>query len=233
MIPLYDRNRSRTFPGVTVFIIALNALAFLVELSLGRHGVEQLFMAFGLLPIRAKAALAGHPEQGVVYGISIFTSMFLHGGWIHLIGNMWYLWVFGDNVEDRLGHGRFVLFYLVCGVAAALAHTLFNLGSQIPTVGASGAIAGVLGAYVIAFPRARVVTLLPIFFFITFIEVPALVFLGFWFLMQMFNQSLALVSRGEFQGVAWMAHIGGFLAGMALMKFIPPRRSRVVYDILA
>ena len=221
MIPLRDRNRSQTFPTVTVSLIAVCTATFLFELTLGRNGLHRLFMTCGIVPLRAKAALDGAGAEGVVYGVSLFTSMFLHGGWLHLIGNMWYLWIFGDNIEDRLGHERFLFFYLFCGVLAAGAHTFFNLGSDMPTVGASGAIAGVLGAYVVCYPRARILTLVPIIFFITFIEVPALLFLGIWFLMQLLYQ---VVASSEVQSVAWMAHIGGFVAGMALIKLIPKRR---------
>jgi membrane associated rhomboid family serine protease len=226
MIPIRDRNPSGTFPVVTLVLIVLNALVFVFELGFGREGVADLFMTLGVRPFRARLALEGQVGQGVLFGISLFTSMFLHGGWLHLIGNMWYLWIFGDNVEDRLGHGRFVAFYLLCGIAAALAHTVFNFGSKIPTVGASGAIAGVLGAYLITFPRARVVTLVPIFYFVTFVELPAVIVLGAWFFIQLLNQSLALAAPGAFQGVAWMAHIGGFVAGIGLMKIMAKRRTR-------
>ena len=229
MIPLRDKNPSGTFPTVTVLIILANVGAFFFELRLGARGLEGLFQLCGVVPLRAKAALAGHPAQGVVFGVSVFTSMFLHGGWMHLIGNMWYLWIFGDNVEDRLGHWKFMAFYLLCGVLAALAHTIFHLNSQVPTVGASGAIAGVLGAYLVLYPRARILTLVPIFFFITFVNLPAVFVLGAWFVIQLLNHTLTL---GAATAVAWMAHIGGFLAGMLLIRLFPCRhgfrRSRSV-----
>jgi len=222
MIPLRDRNRSATFPVVTVLLIVACAATFLFELTLGGRRLMGLFYFCGMVPERARlAAFEGEAAHGVVYVMSLFTSMFLHGGWLHVIGNVWYLWIFGDNVEDRLGHGRFLAFYLLCGVIAALSHTVFNLGSEVPTIGASGAIAGVLGAYVVCYPRARVLTLVPIFVFITFVEVPAIFFLGLWFLLQIINHA---ISTFEVQSVAWMAHIGGFIAGMLLIAILPQRR---------
>ena len=173
MIPLRDVIPSRTFPFVTITIIVLNALAWMLELSFTPRDLEQLLFAYGVIPADFHVP-------------TLFTSMFLHGSWSHVIGNMWYLWIFGDNVEDRFGHGRFVVFYLLCGAIAALGHLLMNSSSMLPTIGASGAIAGVMGAYFIMYPQSRVLTLIPIFYF-DVIEVPAIVLLGFWFLMQLFN----------------------------------------------
>lgn len=225
MIPLRDKNPSGTVPFVTVSLIAVNVLMFVYQLSLGT-ALPSLLIQFGLVPSRLFSS-AQVPGRGVVTTFLPFlTSMFFHGGWLHLIGNMWYLWIFGDNVEDRLGHGRFLLFYLVCGVVAALTHVLFNPRSSVPCVGASGAIAGVLGAYLVCFPFARVVALVPIFFFLHLIEVPALVLLAFWFVLQFFSGalSIAVTAQTGGGGVAWWAHIGGFLCGMLLINSCVPRR---------
>jgi membrane associated rhomboid family serine protease len=211
MIPLRDDNPSQSAPIVTRTLIVLNAIAFFYELSLG--GALNVFVQYwGLVPLRFAYALAGDEPLGPTVATA-FTSMFLHGGWIHLLGNLWYLWIFGDNVEDRLGHWRFLLFYLAGGLVAAAAHTLLNLGSPVPTVGASGAIAAVLGAYAGMFPRARVVTLVPIFFFFQVLALPAMLVLGLWFVVQIFTGTLSIGAGG---GVAWWAHIGGFVFGMAV-----------------
>lgn len=182
--------------------------------------------AYGLVPAHVTLGLR-YGEAGVAETIApFFTCMFLHGGWWHLIGNMWFLWIFGDNVEDTLGSVRFVLFYLLCGLAASTVQYLVQPASVLPTVGASGAIAGVLGAYALLFPGARVLTLVPIFFVLQVIEVPAVVMLGIWFLMQILNGSVATLGTAA-GGVAWWAHIGGFLAGLGLVLALRPRRTRV------
>jgi membrane associated rhomboid family serine protease len=157
--------------------------------------------------------------------------MFLHGGWLHLIGNMWYLWIFGDNVEDRVGHIRFLAFYLLCGFGAGIAHTIINANTAVPSIGASGAIAGVLGAYLVSYPFARVLTLVPLFIFIQIIEIPAVIVLGLWFVIQFFNGTAALASTtaASAGGVAWWAHVGGFLLGVLLIGLFP-RRGRQRYD---
>ena len=156
--------------------------------------------------------------------------MFLHGGWLHLIGNMWYLWIFGDNIEDRLGHFAYLIFYLLCGLGAGIVHTILNAGTEIPSVGASGAIAGVLGAYVVSYPFARVLTLVPIFVFLQVIEIPALLVLGFWFVMQFLSGTASLaVAGGNAGGVAWWAHVGGFVIGMILVGLFP-RKDRPRYE---
>ena len=211
MIPLRDIIPSRTTPYVTVTLIVLNGLVFAYEFLLGT-GVQEFIYLFGLVP-----AEFSWP--------TVFTSMFLHGGLMHAGGNMLYLWIFGDNVEDRMGHGRFVAFYLLCGVAAALAQTWMSPGSLVPMVGASGAIAGVMGAYFVLYPKSRIVTLLPLIFFFQVIEVPAIVFLGIWFLMQFVSGlgSLAATSAdGAAQmagGVAFWAHVAGFAAGLVGVWF--------------
>jgi len=223
MIPIRDTIRSRTTPFLTVGLIAVNAFVFYQELSYGPH-LDRLIEAFGFIPARFVSweqlgGAALDPQRFV----PLFTSMFLHGGWAHIAGNMLYLWVFGRNVEDTFGHLRFLVFYVLCGAIAVLALAFFTPDSTVPTVGASGAIAGVLGAYFVMFPRSRIVTLVPLFFIPWFVEIPALFYLGFWFLLQLLNGSLELSTRaGMASGVAWWAHAGGFVAGILLS--IPFRR---------
>jgi membrane associated rhomboid family serine protease len=215
MIPLRDTIPSRSFPVVTVTLIAANTVVFLYEVSLGR-GLDSFIDRHALIPANLISALeTGSARLSAV--VPVFSSMFLHGGWIHLIGNMLYLWVFGDNVEDRMGRPRYLLFYLLCGTGAAALHVYVSPSSTTPTIGASGAIAGILGAYFLLYPRSRVLTLLPIFFFIQFIEVPAFLFLGFWFVLQFFSGTLSVGSEASAGGVAWWAHVGGFATGMALV----------------
>ncbi len=224
MIPIRDANPSFGTPIVNYAIIAACVLSFLFELSLGRH-LQGYLMHFGLVP-----GLVVDPPPGLGLGFRqrffpFFSSMFLHGGWLHLIGNMWILHIFGDNVESYLGHGRYLAFYLLSGLAAGLIHVATNLGSMVPTIGASGAVAGVMGAYFILYPRARILAFVPIFFFFTLMEVPAYIFLGFWFLLQFFSGTLSLLGGSQdFTGIAWWAHIGGFAGGIALLKVFPPAR---------
>ena len=202
---------------VTISLIAINVLVFLYELSLGR-AVDAFTLYWGLVP----AAFSW---------VAVFTSMFLHGGFMHVAGNMLYLWIFGDNVEDRMGHGRFLVFYLLCGVAAALAQTISVPDSVVPMVGASGAIAGVMGAYFVLYPRSRIVTLIPIFFFFQIVEVPAIFFLGIWFLMQFVSGVGSIVSAvggASGGGIAFWAHVAGFVAGISgVVVFRRPERQRV------
>lgn len=193
-------------------------MAFLYESTLSDSGLASFVSTYGLVPAELTYAL-DHGGIGVTLFLPLFTSMFLHGGWLHLIGNMLFLYVFGDNVEDRFGHAKYFLFYFVAGIAAAIAQWIFNVASVVPMIGASGAIGGVLGAYILMFPRAKVVTLLPIFVFFKLIELPAFMFLGIWFLMQMLSASLTLGIGGDAGGVAWWAHIGGFAAGVVLVPF--------------
>src|SRR5215510_2231859 len=217
MIPLRDIIPSRTTPVVTIVLIALNVIVFLYQLWLG-GAVDAFTLYYGLIP----AAFSW---------VAVFTSMFLHGGFLHVAGNMLYLWIFGDNVEDRMGHGRFLAFYLLCGIAAALGQTVTVPDSQIPMVGASGAVAGVMGAYFVLYPHSRIVTLLPILFFWQIIEVPAIFFLGVWFLMQFLSGigSIATATGGEpAGGVAFWAHIAGFAAGfIGVFIFRQHERQRV------
>src|SRR5215831_1820158 len=216
MIPLRDTTRSRTFPLVTILFIVLNGVVFFFELSLGRR-LTQLFYIFGVVPSFYFSSRYWETTGLIGGALPLLTSMFLHGGWLHFLGNMLYLWVFGDNVEDRVGHFGFLMFYFACGLAAAFLHIFTNPASTVPTVGASGAIAGVLGAYLVLFPGARVLTLVPIFFFFQLIELPALLFLGFWFVMQFFSGAMSLTAGRDVGGTAWWAHIGGFCAGIVLV----------------
>ena len=212
MIPLRDTQRSYSAPVVTVLLIVLNAVAFLYELSLDPWSRNHLLTLYGIVPDR-------------LHYISLLTSMFLHGGWLHVIGNMWFLWIFGDNIEDILGHLRYLLFYLLCGLAAAGTHILLNAGSSVPTIGASGAIAGVMGAYLVKFPHSRIVTLVFLLVFFTTVELPAAWFLGYWFILQLFSGVGTVADAHQAgQGIAWFAHVGGFLAGIVLIKILPTSR---------
>ena len=219
MIPLKDDIRSRSFPLVNSLLIAANILVFLYEATLGA-GVADFIGRYGLVP----AQLVGHWPAG--WG-KVFSSMFIHGGWEHIIGNMLYLFIFGDNVEDALGHLTYLSFYLLCGAAAAGSQVLSDLGSTLPMVGASGAVAGVLGAYLLLYPRAGVLTLIPLGFFIRVVKIPALVVLGFWIVLQVLFGLYSLPLAGQGQGgVAWFAHIGGFAAGLLLVKPLALRSRR-------
>ena len=218
MIPLRGTTRSRHFPVMNWILIGVNLLVFIFELGLSSGQLQDFVNNYALVPSR----LQGQPAT---YAISIFTSMFMHAGWFHILSNMWILYIFGDNVEDRMGSIPYLVFYLLGGVAAALLQTYVGTGTDVPVLGASGAIAGVLGAYIFLFPSARVVTLVPIIFLLTVIEVPAVLFIGFWFVTQLFS---GLASLGAVEGVAWWAHIGGFVIGLVLSPFFlrrpPPRQ---------
>ncbi len=216
MIPLRDENPSSTVPILTRALIVVNVLVFVYQLWLGPYLREFLF-TWGMVPERITLALHAHEEPVLLAVLPAFTSMFLHGGWMHLIGNMWYLAIFGDNVEDRFGHVGYLAFYLASGFTAAAVHWYTNQGSRVPTVGASGAIAGVLGAYAAAYPTARVVTLIPLFpIFVQVVALPALVVLGLWFVLQLFSGWLSLGGTGG--GIAFWAHVGGFAFGFVTMK---------------
>ncbi len=224
MIPIRDNVPSRRRPVVTVAIIATCAAAFLFENLLDERGLEALFRLCGLVPARYAdprwAAGAGYPKS---YW-PILAHMFLHGGWMHFIGNMWFLWLFGDNVEDRLGRLRFAAFYLVCGLAAAGAQVAVDPGSRLPVIGASGAISGVMGAYFLLYPGARILTIVPIIVLVQVIEIPAFVFIGLWFVLQLQSGALALGgAAGRTGGIAFWAHVGGFVAGLILLHLFLPR----------
>lgn len=226
MIPIRDSVKSQTFPIVNIIIIILNTLFFLFELLLGKD--LELFIAnFAVTP--SNYVVDGKVDAMLILinPLPFFFSMFLHGGWLHFIGNMWYLWIFGDNVEDKLGHFRYLIFYLLCGIFASLVHIYFNIDSSVPTIGASGAIAGVMGAYVLFFPKGKILTLIPIFIFIEFIEVSAYFFLGFWIFLQLLQGVFSLSSSANAGGVAWWAHIGGFAIGMLLGLLL--KKERVYY----
>jgi membrane associated rhomboid family serine protease len=216
MIPLKDDTPRYSTPFVTTLLIATNTIIFLYQISLGPRLDQKLVFEYGVIPARIDAALAGHAQLGLAFE-PLFTSMFLHGGWLHLIGNMWFLWIFGDNVEDALGHFGYLVFYLSCGVASGVVHTLANWGSRVPALGASGAIAGVMGAYIVFYPRARVLTLVPLIILFFTVRLPAVVILGYWFLIQ-FLSGVGSLGVSQAAGVAWWAHIGGFALG-ALIAF--------------
>jgi membrane associated rhomboid family serine protease len=212
MFPIRDTQPSYSTPVVVIFLIVLNILIFLFEFWLGPYAEEQFIQAFGLIPDH-------------FHFVNVVTSMFLHGGWLHVLGNMWFLWIFGDNIEDILGHGKFLLFYLACGIAAALTQTLMSPYSRVPMVGASGAIAGVMGAYMIKFPHSRIRTLAFILFFITTFDVPAWVMLLYWFAIQFFSGVGSLGSAQFSQGgTAFFAHVGGFVTGLLLVNLLNPKQ---------
>jgi membrane associated rhomboid family serine protease len=224
MIPLKDNNPTRTFPFVTLTLIGLNCAVFICQL-LATKGFHYVVAQMAIRPYELSHLTDLPPETPIPLVLTVFTAMFMHGGFLHIIGNMLYLWIFGNNVEDVLGHTRFALFYLTCGVISSAAHVLTNLNSPIPMLGASGAIAGVLGAYFVRFPSARVSVLIFFFFFIRIIRVPAVIVLGFWFLMQILQAGAGAAGEG---GVAWFAHIGGFIAGVILMTKYGRKRRPVI-----
>jgi membrane associated rhomboid family serine protease len=246
MIPLRDDAPRIGTPFVNYTLILLNTVAFFFEVSLNPSARQGLVFAFGVVPARFTVVLFNHgyvpwdlisglgtqyvPLAAAV--VPIFTSMFLHGSWLHLIFNMWALWIFGDNVEDYLGHMWYLVFYLLSGVAAALLHTMFNIGSTVPSVGASGAIAGVMGAYFVLYPRARVLTLVPLFF-VFFVWLPAWIVLGYWFVAQFLSGAATSISAhgSNASGIAFWAHVGGFIAGVFLIKLFPTRTRRYHYGL--
>jgi len=217
MFPIRNAVPTRYPPVVTWSLILANCVIFLIQIGLRPTELEEFLLRFALIPARYFEPLGyGDVSPSVLDFLPFFTMMFLHGGWLHLILNMWMLWLFGPAIEDRLGHGAYLAFYLACGVAAALAHAVFNPTSTAPALGASGAIAGVLGCYVRLFPLARLIVLVPIVFIPLFFEVPALVFVGIWFIVQILQGTAELLTPSSGGGVAWWAHIGGFVAGLSL-----------------
>jgi membrane associated rhomboid family serine protease len=215
MFPLYDTVRSRRFPAINLMLILINVLAFLYEIQMDPSALKEFIFEWGLIPAR----LLSDPSTAWV---TIFASMFLHGGWFHIINNMWVLFIFGDNVEARMGGIRYLIFYLLSGVAAVLLQTYILPTSAVPMIGASGAVAGVLGAYLILFPHSRIASLVPILFIFTIIEIPAVIFLLFWFASQLYS-GLFAIQGSSGSGIAWWAHIGGFLFGIIMMFFFRPR----------
>ena len=232
MIPIRNTVPSRYPATVTWTLIAINCVIFLFQITLSPIELLEFLFRFALIPARYFAALGGgRGEIALGDFLPFITMMFLHGGWLHLILNMWMLWLFGPTIEDRFGHGRYLVFYLTCGVLAGLAHAIFNPTSTEPALGASGAIAGVLGCYMRLFPFARVIVLVPILFIPLFFEVPGLVFVGFWFVTQVLSGTIDLLIPSRGGGVAWWAHIGGFIAGFAFASLLtqPERRYRAYY----
>lgn len=225
MIPLHDDNPTEIFPIFTVLFIAACVLAFFWQSSLGAEGNRAVVYGLGVIPAVLLNKLSLPPELFILPAWqTMFTSMFLHGGFMHLAGNMLYLWIFGNNVEDAMGYFRFIIFYFVCGLAAVAGQTLQDPSSQIPMIGASGAISGVLGAYLLLYPHARVLVLIPLGFFSQLVRLPAGWVLALWFAIQIVSSAL---SSGEGGGVAWFAHIGGFIAGMALVPLFKKRKVKL------
>lgn len=216
MIPLRALLFRRNPATMTLLIIGVNVLCFLYEMAFPGYLREHFIQQYGLVPDHLRP-------------ITFITSMFLHGGWLHIIGNMWFLWVFGSHIEDALGSGRFLIFYLLSGIASAVVQCSVNLGSPVPTIGASGAIAGVMGAFLILYPRVRVVTLIFVFIFITTLELPAAFMLIYWFALQLLSGLTSMASIAQAQGIAWFAHVGGFVAGAFLAKVFGQTRRRLIY----
>jgi membrane associated rhomboid family serine protease len=229
MIPLRDDQPRFRPPYLTYFLIVLNTIIFLFEFWVGRQSqgtLNSLIYEFGVVPHYVTGALDGSNRASLAAAfVPLLTSMFLHSSPLHLIGNMWVLWIFGDNIEDYLGHFAYLLFYVMCGLAAAITHILLNTGSRVPTVGASGAIAGVMGAYLLLYPRAKVLTLVPLIIFFTFWWLPAWIVLGYWFLLQFLSGTATSIaySSSSSGGIAFWAHVGGFAAGLILIKLFPKR----------
>jgi membrane associated rhomboid family serine protease len=226
MIPLKDNIPAQRLSVVNTALIVLNFGVFLY-IFVGSGPEASIFHHYSLIPARVTGRAVAAHLSFIERLIPFITHMFLHGGWLHVLGNMWSLWIFGDNVEDRLGHLRYFVFYLLCGVGAACMHVLLNLDSRIPTVGASGAVAGVMGAYLVLYPRARVLTLMPLFVFFPIVEIPAFFFLGLWFLMQFVNAFFGFLGGAQaLAGIAWWAHVGGFLTGIVLLGLMGGRARR-------
>src|ERR1041385_4696163 len=221
MLPLYDTVRTRKFPVVNIILIVANILVFLYELQFRPSALERFIFTWGMIPAR----LTHEPTTA---WITIFTAMFLHGSWLHLLGNMWFLYIFGDNVEGRMGGLRYLVFYLLSGVAAVLLQAYTLPASQVPMIGASGAIAGVLGAYLVSFPRSRIASLVPILFIFTIVEIPAVIFLILWFLLQIYSGLFAMQGASG-SGIAWWAHVGGFIFGLIMVSFFARRTTYSSY----
>ncbi len=220
MIPLRDNNPSGTFPIVTVSIIAANIILFVFTYAIS-HRPASIIETFGMIP-RNYTDLSAAREMGIIrLFLSFYGSMFMHDGWLHIISNMWFLWIFGDNIEDRIGHVKYLIFYLLCGTAGGILFIAMNHDSVIPCIGASGAVSGILGAYMLAFPRARILTLVPVFIIIFFTTLPALFVLLAWFVLQILY---AYAEDGTAAGIAWWAHIGGFLCGIVLIAILKKRK---------
>jgi len=214
MIPLKAENPRRSIAVINMLLIAVNIVVFLYQISLPQRAQASLVANFGVVPAKAELALKNPPRYGEAAVVPLLTSMFLHGGWLHILGNMLFLWVFGGSVEDRFGHAGYLIFYFFSGLAAGLTHIFVNWGSHVPSIGASGAISGVMGAYIVMFPASRILTLVPLLIFFFTVRLPAFLILGYWFLIQ-FLSGMSTLGRSNQAGVAWWAHIGGFLVGAA------------------
>jgi membrane associated rhomboid family serine protease len=225
MIPLKDENPSNTIPVVNTCLIFANLSVFVYQNFFVPGGADPLILRLGFIPYEISNAVDLNPKNLAPVPLTIFTAMFLHGGWLHLLSNMLYLWIFGDNVEDILGHFKYLFFYFMCGIVASLTHGFLNLSSQVPTIGASGAIAGVLGAYMFLFPKARIRTLMILFVFIQVISVPAIILLGYWILIQVLSGITEFGSQTQ-GGIAWFAHVGGFICGFILIIMMRKPRAR-------
>jgi membrane associated rhomboid family serine protease len=231
MIPLKNLNARTSMPVVTFAIIAVNVLVFIYQLTLGPYAAERFIMTYGVVPRNLQIAFGGgHVSLGAAL-IPFFTSMFLHGGWLHIIGNMWFLWIFGPDVEDRLGHFWYLGFYLICGIGSGVAQAAFSWGTRVPAIGASGAISGVLGAFILFYPASKILTLVPLFIIWFTARLPAWIFIALWFVVQFFSgvSSLGATGAAAAGGVAWWAHIGGFLLGILLALPKRPRRPNYYY----
>jgi membrane associated rhomboid family serine protease len=228
LIPLKDLTPRRSFPIVTLLLILANITVFIYQIMLPPPAAQALVNTYAVVPAKIQLALAGHHYTLTQALVPLFTCMFLHGGWLHIIGNMWFLWIFGANVEDHMGRFAYLIFYLLCGVGSSIAQTAFSWGSHIPALGASGAISGVLGAYIIFFPTSQIYTLVTLFIIWFRARIPAIVFIGLWFVLQALSAfgSLGTAGRAEGAGVAWWAHVGGFLLGLLFAKMIPWRTPR-------
>jgi membrane associated rhomboid family serine protease len=220
MIPLKNMMARRSVPVVTILLIVANVLVFSYQISLSNAANDAFIRTFGMVPLKMKLALAGSHYTLLEAFLPLVTCMFLHGGFLHILGNMWFLWIFGGAVEDRLGPVSYLLFYFICGIGSGLAQALFSWGSSLPSIGASGAISGVLGAYVVFFPSSRILTLIPLFVFFFTTQIPAIIFIGLWFAIQFLSGVSSLSTQGgaSMGGVAWWAHVGGFVLGALLAK---------------
>lgn len=229
MIPIRDEIPTRRFPIVTVTLIVVNVLIHFYQVLLSGHAATVFIYKWAYIPVEYTQFVQVYPQLALPFGVTVFSSMFLHGGIMHLAGNMLYLWIFGNNIEDYLGRIKFIIFYLVSGIVAVAVYTVTEPNSEIPLVGASGAIAGILGAYLVLYPRARIHTILILGFFIQSVRLPAMILLGFWFILQVVSGLPALVSGPQGGGVAWFAHIGGFAFGFLYFK-LTRKRPRYIWD---
>jgi membrane associated rhomboid family serine protease len=228
MIPLKNMMARRSVPMVTILLIIVNVLVFCYQIRLSNAANEALIGTFGLVPLKMQLALTGDQYTLIEAFLPLITCMFLHGGFLHILGNMWFLWIFGGAVEDRLGPLSYLLFYFICGIGSGLAQAIFRWGSNLPSIGASGAISGILGAYVVFFPSSRILTLVPLFVFFFTAQIPAIIFIGLWFVVQFMSGMSALHAPGgaSLGGVAWWAHVGGFVLGALLAKVFEGGRRR-------